>query len=226
VPAGGRGDQLGLAEREPRLPVQIVAERRGRRVGRRLGRGRGRPLAGPPVVRLQQQRVVRHLGRVVAGGAPLVVVVRVGQVVVRPGGRVHAAATDAVVQRLALGRRRFDDVQHDRGGRGPVGQRRPVVVAAVVVGRGTGQRPEQHAEHRAQHHQARYDGDGDLPAVTLHQVIDQRREDERAQSGTAHGDPGGQRPVLVEVTRHAHDGWQIDHAEAQTCEHTSLHLMS
>lgn len=149
--------------------------------------------------------------------------------VVRPGGRVHAAATDAVVQRLALGRRRLDDVQHDRGGRGPVGQRRPicgVVFAAVVVGRGTGQRPEQHAEYRAQHHQARYDGHGDPPAVPIHQVIDQRRKDERAQSRTAHGDSGGQRPVLVEVARHAHDGWQIDHSEAQTCEHTSSHLIS
>jgi len=144
-------------------------------------------------------------------------------VLVRPVGRVHAAAT-AVVQRLALGRRRFDDVQHDRGGRGPVRQRRPLAIVVTVVvgrGRGTGQRPEQHAEQRAQHHQARYNGHGDPPAVPFHQVVDQRRKDERAESGTAHGDAGGQRPELVEIARHAHDGRQIDHAEAQTCEHAT-----
>jgi len=83
VSASGTGDQLWLTEREPRLSVQIVAERCSRGVSRCIGRGcgRGRAFAGPPAVR-QQQRVVRHLGRVVASATPLVVIVRVGYVLV------------------------------------------------------------------------------------------------------------------------------------------------
>jgi len=82
-PATGCGDQLWLAEREPRLFIQIVAERCSRGVSHCIGRGcgRGRAFAGPPAAR-QQQSVVRHLGRVVASATPLIVIVRIGYVLV------------------------------------------------------------------------------------------------------------------------------------------------
>lgn len=85
------------------------------------------------------------------------------------------------------------------------------------------QGPEQRAHDGCVEDQPGQDEDGaSPPAVLADQVVDEGREDERAQAGARHRDTSGQRAVLLEVARHRYDGRQVDEAEAETCGWVNL----
>lgn len=85
-------------------------------------------------------------------------------------------------------------------------------------GRGRLQGPHERAEDGAVEGHAREDEQGALPVVGVEQELGEGREDERAHAGSADGDARRERPLRREVVAHAHDGRQVDQAEAHPCK--------
>lgn len=75
--------------------------------------------------------------------------------------------------------------------------------------------PEHGPEDDALEHHRRYDQHRAPPPVLEQQLVDDGREDEGAEPGSADGDPGGEGPPLLEVGGDADDGRQVDEAEAE-----------
>lgn len=167
-------DQFGLAEREPRLFVQIVAERVG-------------------VHLVGQQFVVRHLALAPLSAMPLARTVLVLFLVRRQS--VARFTANRAVERFAF-RGRFDHVHNDRGRSRVVAAGQLLLLQLLLLFLlliiGGLQRPKQRSEQDTQEYQTGYHAYSDPPAIILDQEVDDRREYERAEAGTADSDAGGQ----------------------------------
>lgn len=98
-----------------------------------------------------------------------------------------------------------------RGLEPPLAQPRVLLLLPLVLGLLLGPRQvtHEHAEHAQVEEQAGQYERAPAPTVVAEQLVIERREYKRADAAAADGQPGGQRPFLVEVIRDDDDGSHV-----------------